>query len=90
MTLRRCLLHELRDHQARSPFMGLNKSEMHAAASHTWFGCCEGTGRQVTADGIKLCPLAHRVAKLQAVLNLYQRGWGTGHKQFLYTVLDPC
>ena len=88
MTLRRCLMNELSNHKASSPFMGLSKSEVLATASHTWFSCCKGIGRQVTADGIKLCPLAQRLAKLQVVLDLYQRGWGTGHKQFLYTVLD--
>ena len=88
MMLRRCQLPELGDPKARSPFMGLTKSETQAIASNAWFNCCEGTGRQTTTTGIKLCPLAQRLTKLQAVLNCYQRGWGTGHKQFLYAVLD--
>ncbi len=86
--LRRCLLAELVDPEARSPFMGLVKSEWQAEASPTWFSCCGGTGQQETAVGIKLCPLAARVTRLQAVLDRYQRRWGVGHKQFLYTVLD--
>ena len=86
--LRRCQLSELGDPKARSPFMGLKKSETQAIASDTWFSCCEGTGRQTTATGIKLCPLAQRLTKLQAVLNRFQQGWGTGHKHFLYAVLD--
>lgn len=88
MILRRCLLAELGDAKARSPFMGLIRSEQQAEASPSWFSCCDGTGRQVTAVGIKLCPLAVRVAKLHALLDLYQRRWGVGHKQFLYRVLD--
>lgn len=88
MMLRRCLLNELNDHKARSPFMGLVKSEWQAEANRSWFSCCDGTGRQITATGIKLCPLTQRIAKLQAVLDLYQRRWGVGHKKFLYSVLD--
>lgn len=88
MIVRRCLLAELGDPKARSPFMGLIKSEQQAEASPTWFNCCDGTGRQVTVASIKLCPLAVRLAKLHAVLDLYQRRWGVGHKQFLYSVLD--
>ena len=84
----RCLLPELDDPKARSPFMGLKKSETHACANSSWFNCCEGTGRQASASSIKVCPLAQRLSKLQAVLNHYQRGWGTGHKKFLYAVLD--
>ena len=84
----RCLLPELSDHTARSPFMGLTKSETHALASSTWFSCCQGSGQQATPDGIKRCPLSARLAKLQAVLNQLQRGWGTGHDRFLYAVLE--
>ena len=88
MTVQRCLVPELCDHKARSPFMGLVKSEWQAAANTAWFSCCDGKGRQVTAKGIRLCPLAARLAKLQAVLDRYQHRWGVGHKKFLYTVLD--
>ncbi len=86
--LRRCLLPELSNHKARSPFMGLTRSETQATADHTWFNCCAGTGQQTTPAGIKLCPLAQHLTKLQTLLDLYQRGWGTGHKQFLYAVLS--
>ena len=85
---RRCLLADLNDPQARSPFMGLTKSETQAKASSTWFSCCKGTGQQSTAIGIKVCPLAARLANLQRVLNLYHQRWGIGHKAFLHSVVD--
>ena len=84
----RCLLSDLDDTRARSPFMGLAKSETQAKASSTWFSCCQGTGQQTTAVGIKVCALAVRLANLQHVLDLYRQRWGVGHKAFLHTVVD--
>ena len=87
-TPRRCLLSDLNNPQARSPFMGLAKSETQAKANSTWFSCCKGTGQQTTAIGIKACPLAARLANLQHVLDLYRQRWGVGHKVFLHSVVD--
>ena len=85
---RACLLSTLSERDSRAPFMGLIKSETRVTTSNTWFSCCAGTGRQFTTDGVAVCPLAKRVAQLQAVLDSYRQKWGVGNKHFLHAVLD--
>lgn len=84
---RRCLLPELEDHRARSPFMGLSKNKLLIEVSRTWFSCCGGTGQQANPDGsISRCPLAKHSVQLKKVLDLYLAKWG--NTQSLHGVLE--